>query len=61
MAQASPSFAMDPIHPIQALHDAHPTPARQPQWDNLASPTDYQNSFTGWVGWIMYNVNSTRL
>jgi hypothetical protein len=61
MAQTRLAFAMNPIHPIETLHNAHPTPARLPDRDNLPRPTDYQNGFTGWIGRIVYDINSTRL
>ncbi len=30
MPQASPAFAVDPIHAVQTLHNAHPPPPRLP-------------------------------
>jgi hypothetical protein len=58
MSQARLAFAVNPIHPIQALHDTHAAPASLPYGDNLASTPNNQNSRTGWVGRVMHHSNA---
>jgi hypothetical protein len=51
---------VQPVHPIQALHNRDALPAQAPQTSQVTRATDYQHSLVRRIGQVLADLDATR-